>query len=534
MLKAPTSNLFRRGFTIVELLIVIVVIGVLAAISFIAYSGIQHSATESAVKDTLSKAVKAMELEKIQTGSFNTVFPDNIKVGSGIGIALTEVDNDQVLCINATSKKYDDIMWHVDESGTIVEGLCDGKVITASITGNYNSAAGPQAEPSYSIANGDGGGFVVQTADDWSTLTLTWDAVPDTSRYEIQSRTSTTGNESTWRLSSIASGGGNYGVTGNQNNTSLSAQIPPSTTSITWDNATYMMPQSLGDAFQYRIRAYNSSNVAGSWNTATLTTPTVGTRETVKSMTATPAIDWSNINLTWVPPNTNNVPQPRYEIQSRTSTTGDESTWRLSSIASGGGNYPVSAQNQNNTTLSAQIPFATNSITWNNTAYMMPQSAGSTYQYRIRIKSNIVKNLFSDWVVVNLSTPDVTGAQNMASSFTATPSGDWSTITFSWTPPMINEAPQPRYELQSRTSDSGTWRLSSIASGGGNYTVTPQTQNSTLYSAQIPYSDNSITWNNTTYMGPQTSGQTYQYRIRIKTNIISNLYSDWLQIDLSR
>ena len=38
----------QRGFTIVELLIVIVVIGVLAAITIVAYNGIQSRARDSA------------------------------------------------------------------------------------------------------------------------------------------------------------------------------------------------------------------------------------------------------------------------------------------------------------------------------------------------------------------------------------------------------------------------------------------------------------------------------------------------------
>ena len=38
------------GFTIVELLIVIVVVGVLAAISIVAYSGVSNNANDTAVK----------------------------------------------------------------------------------------------------------------------------------------------------------------------------------------------------------------------------------------------------------------------------------------------------------------------------------------------------------------------------------------------------------------------------------------------------------------------------------------------------
>ncbi len=44
-----------KGFTIVELLIVIVIIGILATIGFVAFSGAQNKANKSAAESTLSQ-----------------------------------------------------------------------------------------------------------------------------------------------------------------------------------------------------------------------------------------------------------------------------------------------------------------------------------------------------------------------------------------------------------------------------------------------------------------------------------------------
>ena len=52
----------RRGFTIVELLIVIVVIGVLAAISIAAYNSVQSKARDSSRIAKLDQLVKGIEL----------------------------------------------------------------------------------------------------------------------------------------------------------------------------------------------------------------------------------------------------------------------------------------------------------------------------------------------------------------------------------------------------------------------------------------------------------------------------------------
>src|ERR1700712_4623021 len=51
-----SPNQYRRGFTIVELLIVVVVIAILAAITIIGYTGIQNRAKQSAAQQLLTQA----------------------------------------------------------------------------------------------------------------------------------------------------------------------------------------------------------------------------------------------------------------------------------------------------------------------------------------------------------------------------------------------------------------------------------------------------------------------------------------------
>lgn len=60
----------NSGFTIVELLVVIVVIGILAAISIVSYSGITARARDTQRQSDLSHIQEALELFKIDKGGY--------------------------------------------------------------------------------------------------------------------------------------------------------------------------------------------------------------------------------------------------------------------------------------------------------------------------------------------------------------------------------------------------------------------------------------------------------------------------------
>ena len=88
-----------RAFTIVELLIVIVVIAILAAISIVAYNGIQDRARSAALWSDLSQVAKQLKLFQADNGTYPatvstncTTTPDSatnkcLKVSSGNTIA---------------------------------------------------------------------------------------------------------------------------------------------------------------------------------------------------------------------------------------------------------------------------------------------------------------------------------------------------------------------------------------------------------------------------------------------------------------
>lgn len=66
------SQADNRGFTIVELLVVIVVIGILAAITIVAYTGISQKAVASSLQSDLDNASKQLKMYYVDHGSYPT------------------------------------------------------------------------------------------------------------------------------------------------------------------------------------------------------------------------------------------------------------------------------------------------------------------------------------------------------------------------------------------------------------------------------------------------------------------------------
>jgi prepilin-type N-terminal cleavage/methylation domain-containing protein len=82
-MKKLSSRIRSPGFTIVELLIVIVVIGILAAITIVAYNGAQARAEKAKIVSAASNAIGALSAYQAINGNYPSTA--TVCLGSGYG-----------------------------------------------------------------------------------------------------------------------------------------------------------------------------------------------------------------------------------------------------------------------------------------------------------------------------------------------------------------------------------------------------------------------------------------------------------------
>lgn len=155
-MKPPTYD--QRAFTIVELLIVIVVIGILAAVTIVAYNGVQQRARASAASSALTQAAKKLAVYLVD----NTSYPTDLAT---VGITDGEVSYQysynnttipRTFCITATSVN---ISYQITQNSSPTSGGCAGHG-TGGQSAVTNVATNPSFETNTTGVSGPNGSTV--------------------------------------------------------------------------------------------------------------------------------------------------------------------------------------------------------------------------------------------------------------------------------------------------------------------------------------------------------------------------------------
>lgn len=153
----------QTGFTIVELLIVVVVIAILAAITIVAYNGIQNRAKDSAAQSAATQAAKKLSTFMVAN---NEIYPDDLLVAGMNFIPSPDVTYEyrvgtdkKSYCLTATRQNT---AFYITDSTAPIKGACVGHT-GASQRPSANLATNPSVEANatfYSGYGGTGGGAI--------------------------------------------------------------------------------------------------------------------------------------------------------------------------------------------------------------------------------------------------------------------------------------------------------------------------------------------------------------------------------------
>lgn len=116
-----------QGFTIVELLIVIVVIAILAAIVIVSYNGIVSTSKETILKTDLRSGANQLVTYKTINGNFPTDTAE-LRKGNTTDFSYSYNDFTGEYCLAASSPQVQNKSYFIDQRGSIETGVCPAAV----------------------------------------------------------------------------------------------------------------------------------------------------------------------------------------------------------------------------------------------------------------------------------------------------------------------------------------------------------------------------------------------------------------------
>lgn len=123
-----TSQSFKKqGFTIVELLVVIVVIGILASVTIVSFGGVQTKAAVVVVKSDLSQARSQLDIYNTAGNGYpvtQAAAAAEIRLSPGTTFVYATSNANQDYCMTMSSVKAKTSFHYDSTEGVIADGPC--------------------------------------------------------------------------------------------------------------------------------------------------------------------------------------------------------------------------------------------------------------------------------------------------------------------------------------------------------------------------------------------------------------------------
>lgn len=108
----------RHGFTVVELIVVITVIGVLAGIVLLSVNGWRQRTESNKVQSDLNAAAAAMEDYRNNNSGYPTNLPSTFTATSGVNVSYTS-GSAADYCVNANSATMPGVAYNIQSTGGV-------------------------------------------------------------------------------------------------------------------------------------------------------------------------------------------------------------------------------------------------------------------------------------------------------------------------------------------------------------------------------------------------------------------------------
>lgn len=161
---------FRQGFTVVELVIVITVIAILAAVSIVGYNGVQERAVTASLHSDLRQASDILQVERTYEKTFPATLPDEVVASSGNTFTYVRASSSE-FCLSVQNDRMIDLQFQITQAAQIEEGACTVPVMPGPVTvtanaceeGGYTNVSASWSAP----ANSEVTSFHVESIDNY-------------------------------------------------------------------------------------------------------------------------------------------------------------------------------------------------------------------------------------------------------------------------------------------------------------------------------------------------------------------------------